>query len=75
MAKQFHYTIYFDGTDWQLDVDTEEYAFPNGTVYDTETKEWDYAYQGNGKWIEGEQEATQQLQEMFNKANKERLGV
>jgi hypothetical protein len=75
MAKQFHSAIYFDGTEWHLDVDTEEYAFPNGTVYDTETKEWDYAYQGDGKWIDGEQEATEQLLKMFDKNNQERLAV
>jgi hypothetical protein len=75
MAKYHHYAIYFDGTEWHLDVDTEEHAFPNGTVYDTETKEWDYAYQGNGQWIEGEEDAMHQLQSMLNKMNQERLGV
>jgi hypothetical protein len=75
MTKQFSYAIYFDGTKWQLDIDTEEQAFPNGTVYDTETKSWDYAYQGDGKFIEGAQEADKQLQDMLNKMNQERSGV
>jgi len=57
---------YTEGHGWAIDTDSEEICFPNGTIYDTEKNEWQFAYLGDGKFNGREQELTEQLMEMLN---------
>ena len=69
--RQYHFAIMFDEETnrWDIDIDTEESAFPNGTIYNTETKEWEYGYAGEGKFVGREDEITQELSKLLDKCN------
>lgn len=45
-SVQHHYVIRFDvdTKTWLWDVETEEIAFPDGTLYDTEIERWVFPY-------------------------------
>ena len=45
MTRQYHFVIMFDEEtkQWDFDIDNEEVAFNNGTIYNKETQElYDY---------------------------------
>lgn len=69
--KRYHYVVMFDENTnhWSVDIDTEDSAFPNGTIYDEETKCWEYGYAGDGQFIGQEQELTEQLSQQLDKWN------
>jgi hypothetical protein len=70
MAKEYHYAIvYREGTGWDIDVDVEESAFPNGTIYNTETKDWEYGYLGEGEYNAEEQAVTEQISKALRQMN------
>jgi hypothetical protein len=75
VVREYHFAILYDGEEWQIDTDTEESAFPNGTIYNTETKQWEYGYLGEGKFTDGELETSQQISNMLDQLNKKRVGV
>lgn len=71
MAKQYHYVVsYTEGEGWAIDTDSEETRFPDGTIYDTEKNEWQFAYLGDGKFNGREQELTEQLMEILKREGK-----
>lgn len=54
MTKQYEYHFILKYTDldgWQVDADTEESRFPEGTVWDNDKQEWTSDYQGDGEYI------------------------
>ena len=62
MSKEYNYIIlYRDGVGWELDWASEEQFFHNGTIYDTETKQWEHGYQGEGEYNTDEKAVTEQL--------------
>jgi hypothetical protein len=62
MSKEYTYVIvYKEGEGWDIDTESEEQFFPNGTVYDAETREWEYGYQGDGEYNANERAVTEQL--------------
>jgi hypothetical protein len=72
MTKEHHYVIvYREGTGWDIDIDTEESAFPDGTIYNTETKDWEYGYLGEGEYNKDEQAITEQLSKALRQMNGE----
>jgi hypothetical protein len=70
MSKQYHYAIMFDEDTncWSVDIDTEETAFPDGTIYD-DNEGWLYGYAGDGNFVGREQELTEQLSQQLDKWN------
>ena len=42
MSREFHYVIVYDTHThtWSIDIDNEERAFPQGTIYDDSAEEW-----------------------------------
>ena len=70
MSKTYHYIIMFDEetNSWSEDVDGEELAFPNGTIFD-DNEGWVYGYAGDGNFVGKEQELTEQLSQTLDKWN------
>lgn len=71
MSRQYHFVVMFDEETnrWTLDYDTEESAFPNGTIYNQATREWEYGYGGDGIFIGNEQEVAESLSELLDLNN------
>ena len=71
MSNQYHYVIVFDEDDggWRVDVDGEESAFPNGTIYNNDTREWEFGYAGDGNFVGIEQELSEQLSQTLDNWN------
>ena len=69
--RQYHYAIMFDETTnrWDIDIAAEETAFPEGTIYNEDTKEWEYGYAGDGQFVGQEQEIMEQLSQQLDKWN------
>jgi hypothetical protein len=68
--KEHHYVVsWSEKSGWSINVDLEESAFPDGTIYDHETHEWSHAYQGEGEWQDNEQELTEELQSILDLHN------
>jgi hypothetical protein len=62
MSKEYTYVIvYKEGEGWEIDTDSEEQFFPNGTIYNRETKQWEHGYLGDGEFNGREEEITDQL--------------
>ena len=62
MSKEYTYVIvYKEGEGWEIDTESEEQFFPNGTIYDNETTEWEYGYLGEGEFNANEKAVTEQL--------------
>lgn len=72
MSKEYTYIIvYKEGEGWELDTDSEEQFFHNGTVYDTETKQWEHGYLGDGEFNANEKAVTEQLFKALRQMNGE----
>lgn len=71
MGRQYHYIVMFDDetNEWNLDVDSEESAFPNGTIYNDEINTWEYGYAGNGNFVGIEDILSTQLSRQIDKWN------
>jgi hypothetical protein len=71
MTRQYHFIVMFDEetNTWSMDYDTEEFAFPNGTIYNQATKEWEYGYAGDGNFTGREQEVAEHLTDMLDLDN------
>ena len=71
MSRQYHYAIMFDEETnrWDIDIDTEESAFNEGTIYNTDTRQWEYGYAGDGIFVGQEQELAEQLSKTLDKWN------
>ena len=71
MSRRYHYAIMFDEETnrWDIDIDTEEQVFNEGSIYNTETREWEYGYAGDGEFIGREEEITEALSNFLDKQN------
>jgi len=71
MSRRYHYAIVFDEETnrWNIDIDTEEQVFNKGSIYNTETREWEYGYAGDGEFIGREEEITEALSNFLDKQN------
>ena len=60
--KEYHYIVKYNSEDgWSIDADTESANFPNGTIYNTKTEQWEFGYLGDGKFNGQEDELATQL--------------
>ena len=73
MSKEYTYVIvYKEGEGWEIDYESEEQFFPNGTIYNTETTQWEHSYLGDGEFNGREEEITETLSsalELLNGVN------
>jgi hypothetical protein len=70
MSKEHHYVIvYREETGWEIDTDSEEARFPDGTIFNTETNEWEYGYLGDGEYNKDEKAITWQLSKAIGQMN------
>ena len=70
MSKLYHYVVMWSEEEgWQIDPDTEGSNFPEGTIYDTETEEWQLAYLGDGEYNGREEELTETLTDILDLHN------
>ena len=62
MSKEYTYVIvYKEGEGWEIYYESEEQFFPNGTIYNRETKQWEHGYLGDGQFNGRELEITETL--------------
>lgn len=56
--KQHHYILCYetDTQSWILDSDCEEAHFPDGTIWNNDSQEWESGYLGDGKYESNEEE-------------------
>jgi len=72
MAKEYTFVIvYKEGEGWEIDTESEEQFFPNGTIYDNETTQWEHGYLGDGEFNAGEEAVTEQLYKAIRQMNGE----
>jgi hypothetical protein len=68
--KEHHYVVsWSEKSGWSINAELEESAFPDGTIYDHDSKEWSVSYKGDGEWEENEQDLTEQLQDILETHN------
>lgn len=68
--KEHHYVVsWSEKSGWSINVDLEELAFPSGSIFDHETNEWEYAYKGDGEYVDNEQELSEQLIDILETHN------
>ena len=66
--KEHYYVIKWSReAGWEIDTDTEEARFPDGTVWNG--KEWELPYLGEGLYNEGNDLITERLGLILSQAN------
>jgi hypothetical protein len=66
--KEHYYIIKWSKAGgWELDSDTEEDRFPNGTVWNG--SEWEYPYEGDGVFNDNNDLVSQDLGTILDQAN------
>jgi uncharacterized membrane-anchored protein len=72
MSKEYTYVIvYKEDEGWEIDTESEEQFFPNGTIYDNETTQWEHGYLGDGEFNADEKAVTEQLYKALRQMNGE----
>lgn len=73
MEREYHFVVYYNSKNksWDLDIEAEERAFNNGTIWNAETKEWEYGYAGDGEYLEGELETMEKFQKALDLLNEQ----
>jgi hypothetical protein len=70
MSKEYTYVIvYKEGEGWEIDYESEEQFFPNGTIYNTKSKQWERGYLGDGEYNGREEEITETLSSALDLLN------
>ena len=71
MTRQYHFVIMFDEEtkQWDFDIDNEEVAFNNGTIYNIETGEWEFGYEGDGVYNDTDRKLAELLTTQLEKWN------
>jgi hypothetical protein len=70
MSNQYHFVVVFDEDDggWRIDVDGFPSAFPNGTIYNNKTREWEFAETRKG-YPTTEEKVAEQLNKTLDDLN------
>jgi hypothetical protein len=70
MAIEHHFILkYTSENGWELDYDSEEVRFPDGTVFNDETNEWSSGYAGDGEFVDNDDVIGDQLAKAINQMN------
>ena len=66
--KEHYYIVKWSKAEgWEIDTDTEEARFPDGTVWNGQ--EWEFAYEGEGVFNDNNDLVTEDLQAILSQAN------
>lgn len=68
MKEHIFVIKYSNETGWEWDTDLEV-RFDDGTIYDTETGEWQPAHEGEGVYVDNDDEISERLASMLQLAN------
>jgi hypothetical protein len=71
MSKTHHYIISYNTArnEWELDADSEEVKFPDGTISDYDNDEWHRDYSGDGEFFPEAERLAEQLTEAIKQLN------
>jgi len=69
MKEHIFVIKYTNEKGWEWDVDTEANHFDDGTIYDTDTREWIPAHSGEGEYVDNDDEISEQLSAMLQITN------
>jgi hypothetical protein len=71
MANKHHHFIvsYNKNSGWTIDIDSEEVRFPDGTVFNYDTTQWENSYIGDGEYNDNNDEITGTLGQMLEQLN------
>jgi hypothetical protein len=68
--KEHHFVIkYTNEGGWEWDTDTEAAHFTDGTIYDTQAGEWQPAHEGEGVYVDNDDDVSDQLSSMLHIIN------
>ena len=68
--KEHHFVVtYSKQNGWNIDIEGEELRFPNGTVFNYDTTQWENSYIGDGEYNDNDDEITGTLGQMLEQLN------
>lgn len=67
MKEHYFVVKWSRATGWEIDPDTEEARFPEGTVWNGQ--EWEYPYEGEGVFNDNNDLVTMDLEALLSRAN------
>lgn len=72
MNTTHHFIVSYNTArkEWELDAESEEVKFPNGTIYDYDNDEWHRDYDGDGEFYPEAERLTEKIGEVINQLNK-----
>ena len=65
MKEHYFVVKYSTANGWEIDPEVEGDVFPDGTVWNCETKEWETAYEGDGVYNDEDPEIVESLMKML----------
>ena len=69
MSYEHYFVVKYSAQDgFEIDPEVESDLFQNGTVWNTETKDWEVPYEGDNKWLDNDDEIAQLLLAIFRTA-------
>lgn len=70
MTIEHHFIIkYSTENGWELDTDSEEAKYPDGTVWNSDTQEWSNGYEGEGEYLDNDDVIGETLNAAINLMN------
>jgi hypothetical protein len=69
MKEHMFIIKYTSKNGWEWDTDTEAVRLDDGTIYDTEAGEWQPAHEGEGVYVDNDDEISERLASMLQLAN------
>lgn len=74
MTIEHHFILKFSNENgWEWDTETEEALYLNGTVWNSETKEWFNGYLGEGEYLDNDDTIGETLGKAIQLMNEARL--
>jgi len=66
-----HYLLTYDAEtgQWFHDIDTEDAKFTSGTIFNSATDRWDFAYGGDGVYVPNEDTISEQIYKAISTLN------
>jgi hypothetical protein len=72
MIEHIFVIKYTNENGWEWDVETESAHFDDGTIYDTEKEKWFPAHEGEGVYVDNDDEVGEKMGAMLQIMNESR---
>jgi len=69
MIERIFVIKYTNEGGWEWDTDTESAKFDDGTIYDTEKEKWFPSYEGEGVYVDNDDEVGEKMGAMLQIMN------